>query len=140
MPWPPLPRSPLRVLGQPRWSTTDTRVNVGTMRAGDGVNIIPAWAELTAEPGRWTPTCRPSCRPASPLRSRVLPRPTGVTSKLLFETSQLTTINSDEVVAAAVRGHALALGLSADAFGPMGGSDDASLFLAEVQKRGETAP
>ena len=39
----------LAVLGQPRWSTTDTRVNVGTLRAGDGVNIIPAWAELTAE-------------------------------------------------------------------------------------------
>ncbi len=123
------------MLGQPRWSTTDTRVNVGTLRAGDGVNIIPAWAELTAE------TRALDAEVQTEMTRRVTQALEGAAASYgceveVVETGGSTTINSDEVVAAAVRGHALALGLSADTFGPMGGSDDASLFLADVQQRG----
>ncbi len=125
----------LAVLGQPRWSTTDTRVNVGTLHAGDGVNIIPAWAELTAE------TRALDADVQTEMTRRVTQALEGAAASYgceveIIETGGSTTIDSDEVVAAAVRAHALAMGLSAETFGPMGGSDDASLFLAEVHKRG----
>ena len=37
------------IMGIPRFSTADTRVNVGTLIAGDGVNIVPAAATMTCE-------------------------------------------------------------------------------------------
>ena len=37
------------IMSIPRYSTADTRLNVGTLHAGDGVNIVPATAELTCE-------------------------------------------------------------------------------------------
>ncbi|QGN34282.1 amidohydrolase [Microlunatus sp. Gsoil 973] len=39
----------LSIMGLPRFSGTDTRLNVGTLHAGDNVNIVPALAELTCE-------------------------------------------------------------------------------------------
>jgi aminobenzoyl-glutamate utilization protein A len=54
----------------------------------------------------------------------------------VIQTGGSAPINSDEEVADALRQHAVDLGLSAETFGPMGGSDDASLFLADVQQRG----
>ncbi|WP_327436831.1 amidohydrolase [Amycolatopsis alkalitolerans] len=39
----------LGIHGLPRFSTADTRVNVGTLQAGGNVNIVPALAELTCE-------------------------------------------------------------------------------------------
>jgi aminobenzoyl-glutamate utilization protein A len=125
----------LAVLGQPRWSTTDTRVNVGTLRAGDGVNIIPSWAELTAE------TRALEADVQTELSARVVAALEGAAATYgctveVVETGGSAPINSDEEVAGALARHATSLGLSAETFGPMGGSDDASLFLAEVQRRG----
>jgi aminobenzoyl-glutamate utilization protein A len=125
----------LAVLGQPRWSTTDTRVNVGTLHAGDGVNIIPAWAELTAE------TRALDAEVQEEMTRRVTAALEGAATAYGCEvevtrTGGSTTLQSDERVAAALAEHAEALGLTAETFGPMGGSDDASLFLAEVQRRG----
>ena len=125
----------LAVLGQPRWSTTDTRVNVGTLHAGDGVNIIPAWAELTAE------TRALDAEVQEELSERVTQALRGAAAAYGCEVEVVRTggsavIQSDEPVAAAVAAHARDLGLSAETFGPMGGSDDASLFLAEAQRRG----
>ena len=125
----------LAVLGQPRWSTTDTRVNVGTLHAGDGVNIIPAWAELTAE------TRALDADVQTELSARVVRALEGAAASYGCEVEVLQTggsapINSDESVADALAAQAKALGLTAETFGPMGGSDDASLFLAEVQQRG----
>lgn len=37
------------IMGIPRFSTADTRVNVGTLNAGEGVNIVPASATMTCE-------------------------------------------------------------------------------------------
>ena len=125
----------LAVLGQPRWSTTDTRVNVGTLHAGDGVNIIPAWAELTAE------TRALDADVQTELSRRVVTALEGAAASYGCEVAVLETggsapIESDESVAGALAGHAKGLGLTADTFGPMGGSDDASLLLADVQRRG----
>ncbi|MBO0811922.1 MAG: amidohydrolase [Microlunatus sp.] len=39
----------LSIMGLPRYSGTDTRLNVGTLHAGDNVNIVPALAQLTCE-------------------------------------------------------------------------------------------
>lgn len=125
----------LAVLAQPRWSTTDTRVNVGTLHAGDGVNIIPAWAELTAE------TRALDAEVQSELSRRVVTALEGAAASYgcvveVVQTGGSAPINSDEAVASVLARHAQALGLTADTFGPMGGSDDASLFLADAQARG----
>ncbi|SDS04517.1 amidohydrolase [Microlunatus soli] len=39
----------LGIMSLPRYAGTDTRLNVGTLHAGDNVNIVPALAELTCE-------------------------------------------------------------------------------------------
>lgn len=128
----------LAVLGQPRWSTTDTRVNVGTLHAGDNVNIIPAWAELTAE------TRALDSAVQSELTTRVVAALEGAAQTYgcnvdVVETGGSTTMSSDEELAQAMCDVATGLGGTAQTFGPMGGSDDASLFMADVQNRGGTA-
>jgi aminobenzoyl-glutamate utilization protein A len=125
----------LAVLAQPRWSTTDTRVNVGTLHAGDGVNIIPAWAELTAE------TRALDADVQAELSARVVAALEGAAASYgcaveVLQTGGSAPINSDEPVAWQLARQAKVLGLTSDTFGPMGGSDDASLFLAEVQRQG----
>jgi aminobenzoyl-glutamate utilization protein A len=128
----------LAVLGQPRWSTTDTRVNVGTMHAGDNVNIIPSWAEITAE------TRALDAEVQVELTRRVTAALQGAAHTYgcevdVVETGGSTTMASDEAIAQAVCRAAVELGGTAQTFGPMGGSDDASLFMADVQSRGGTA-
>ncbi|TSD64286.1 amidohydrolase [Aeromicrobium piscarium] len=39
----------LGIMSLPRFSAADTRLNVGTLHAGDNVNIVPETAELTCE-------------------------------------------------------------------------------------------
>ncbi|MBO3682476.1 amidohydrolase [Streptomyces sp. NEAU-YJ-81] len=41
--------SALGIMGIPRFSSADTRLNVGTLVAGDGVNIVPSSAVMTCE-------------------------------------------------------------------------------------------
>jgi aminobenzoyl-glutamate utilization protein A len=41
--------SALGIMGIPRFSSADTRLNVGTLVAGDAVNIVPSSAEMTCE-------------------------------------------------------------------------------------------
>ncbi|MGY0064429.1 amidohydrolase [Streptomyces sp. LZ34] len=41
--------SALGIMAIPRFSTADTRLNVGTLVAGDGVNIVPSSAVMTCE-------------------------------------------------------------------------------------------
>jgi aminobenzoyl-glutamate utilization protein A len=41
--------SALAVMALPRFSSADTRLNVGTLVAGDGVNIVPSSAVMTCE-------------------------------------------------------------------------------------------
>jgi aminobenzoyl-glutamate utilization protein A len=128
----------LAVLAQPRWSTADTRVNVGTLHAGDNVNIIPAWAELTAE------TRALDAEVHADLTQRVVAALRGAAQTYgcdveVVETGGSTTLASDTTLAEQVAAAATGLGATAQTYGPMGGSDDASLFMAEVQRRGGTA-
>lgn len=125
----------LAVLGQPRWSTTDTRVNVGTLHAGDNVNIIPSWAELTAETRALDPEVQLD------LSNRVVAALEGAACTYgcevdVVETGGSTTMASDERLAGAASRIAVGLGGTGQPFGPMGGSDDASLFMAQVQEQG----
>ncbi len=125
----------LAVLSQPRWSTSDTRVNVGTLHGGDNVNIIPSWAELTAE------TRALDADVQAELSKRVVAALEGAArtydcSVDVLETGGSTTMASDEPLAASLSQIAVGLGGTGETFGPMAGSDDASLFLADVQKRG----
>lgn len=128
----------MAVLGQPRWSTTDTRVNVGTLHAGDNVNIIPSWAELTAETRALDATVQ------AELSSRVVQALEGAAASYgcdveVLETGGSTTMSSDEELAGTAAGLGQALGGTSQTFGPMAGSDDASLFMADVQGRGGSA-
>lgn len=41
--------SALGIMAIPRFSSADTRLNVGTLNAGDGVNIVPSSAKITCE-------------------------------------------------------------------------------------------
>jgi aminobenzoyl-glutamate utilization protein A len=128
----------LAVLGQPRWSGTDTRVNVGTLHAGDNVNIVPAWAEMTAE------TRALDAQVQTELTGRVERALHGAAdtygcSVQVVHTGGSTTMSSDEELAQAACASATDLGGTAQTFGNMPGSDDASLFMADVQSRGGTA-
>jgi aminobenzoyl-glutamate utilization protein A len=128
----------LAVLGQPRWSGTDTRVNVGTLHAGDNVNIVPAWAELTAE------TRALDAQVQRELTDRVVRALEGAAHTYgcqveVVPTGGSTTMVSDEELAQAVSKSATALGGTTQTFGEMPGSDDASLFMTDVQSRGGAA-
>ena len=129
----------LAVLGQPRWSTTDTRVNVGTLHAGDNVNIIPAWAELTAE------TRALDADVQSELTTRVVAALQGAAQTYgchveVVETGGSTTMASDEQLAQAVYDTAIGLGRTAQTFGTMGGSDDARAGDLRHRRRGQPRP
>ena len=128
----------LAILGQPRWSTSDTRVNVGTLHAGDNVNIVPSWAELTAE------TRSLDAAVQDDLRARVERALTAAAEMYGCEvsvrrTGGSTTMESDESLARQVSELAAELGGVGEVFGPMSGSDDASLFMTAVQQRGGQA-
>jgi len=125
----------LAVLAQPRWSTTDTRVNVGTLHAGDNVNIIPSWAELTAETRALDPDVQLD------LTERVVGALEGAASMYgcrldVVETGGSTTMASNERLAESTHRIAVGLGGTGQTFGPMGGGDDSSLFMAQVQEHG----
>jgi aminobenzoyl-glutamate utilization protein A len=128
----------LAILSQPRWSTSDTRVNVGTLHAGDNVNIIPSWAELTAETRALDATVQ------AELSSRVVTALEGAAKSFgcdvdVVHTGGSTVMQSDEQLAAHAARIGTELGGTAQTFGPMTGSDDASLFMADAQQRGGLA-
>lgn len=128
----------LAVLGQPRWSGADTRVNVGTLHAGDNVNIVPSWAEMTAE------TRALDAAVQQDLTARVVQALQGSAHTYgcevdVVETGGSTTMESDAALAEAAANAAVGLGGTAQTFGPMAGSDDASLFMSEVQHGGGMA-
>lgn len=108
---------------------------MGTLHGGDNVNIIPSWAELTAE------TRALDADVQAELSKRVVAALKGAArtydcSVDVLETGGSTTMASDEPLAASVSQIAVGLGGTGETFGPIAGSDDASLFLADVQKRG----
>ncbi|WP_434443546.1 amidohydrolase [Lentzea sp. E54] len=130
----------LAVMALPRYSTADTRINVGTLRAGDNVNIVPSWAEMTLE-ARSTDSAV-----CEDLTERIETRLHGAAAMHdlrleLHRTGGSTTMRCDRPLVDAVgRAAATLLGDSAaHSLWRMNGSDDASLFAHAVQQNGGMA-
>jgi aminobenzoyl-glutamate utilization protein A len=130
----------LNVMALPRYSTADTRVNVGTLHAGDNVNIVPAHAELTLEVRA---TDEGVC---DDLTERVLTVVRGAAAMHslaadIERTGGSTTMRCDQQLIDAIVAIATAE-YGAERATPVrsgGGSDDASLFARDVQQRGGLA-
>ncbi|WP_236791308.1 amidohydrolase [Amycolatopsis sp. GM8] len=126
----------LGIHGLPRFSTADTRVNVGTLHAGGNVNIVPALAELTCEARSRDGAVNAELteRVKQVLRGAALAQ--GVTVDI-EETGGSTSLTCDDELLDAVL--AAASGHETVRLHEMGGSDDASLFAEAVQRAGGLA-
>ncbi|MGW5646609.1 amidohydrolase [Saccharopolyspora sp. NPDC003752] len=130
----------LNVMALPRYSTADTRINVGTLHGGDNVNIVPSWAEMTLE-ARSTDSDVSSDlteRIKTTLRGSGAMHGVGVD---VVETGGSATMDCDAELVEAIDRIAAELpdAGTTDGFKQMGGSDDASLFAREVQRAGGIA-
>ncbi|GHF38891.1 aminobenzoyl-glutamate utilization protein A [Amycolatopsis bartoniae] len=128
----------LGVHGLPRFSTADTRVNVGTLRADGNVNIVPALAELTCEARSKDGAVNADLteRVKQVLRGAALSQGVDVD---IEETGGSTSLDCDGELLDAVLAAAEATGHEAVRLHEMGGSDDASLFAEAVQRSGGLA-
>ncbi len=127
----------LGIMALPRFSGTDTRLNVGTLRAGDNVNIVPAWAELTCE------ARADDDEVIDELTERVrrviagAAASYGVDHDVVITGRAVTLAPSPElvsaVVAAADRVPEVPVVIRS---APQGGSDDVNLMIAAVQQAG----
>jgi aminobenzoyl-glutamate utilization protein A len=127
----------LGIMALPRFSGTDTRLNVGTVHAGDNVNIVPAWAELTCE------ARADSDEVIEDLTERVRQVIAGAAASYGVEHDVLITGRAvtltpsdalvDAVIAAAGRVPAIP---EVTRHAPQGGSDDVNLMIAAVQQTG----
>ncbi|MCI2420740.1 amidohydrolase [Saccharopolyspora sp. K220] len=130
----------LNVMALPRYSTADTRINVGTLHGGDNVNIVPSWAEMTLE-ARSTDT-----EVSKDLTERIKNALLGSgamhgVSVDVVETGGSATMDCDAELVDTI--NQIAAGLpeakTGNGFQQMGGSDDASLFARAVQQQGGIA-
>lgn len=128
----------LAVLAQPRFSTADTRVNVGTLHGGESVNIIPSWAELTAE-GRAVDDAVMADLCQRIVRSIENSAAAFDCGAEVIETGGCPTMSSDHALAERVSQIAASLGATTEVLGKMSGTDDASLFMRRVTERGGVA-
>ncbi|GAB2966807.1 amidohydrolase [Amycolatopsis acidiphila] len=128
----------LGIHGLPRFSTADTRVNVGTLRAEGNVNIVPALAELTCEARSRDGAVNAELteRVKQVLRGAALAQGVEVD---IEETGGSTSLDCDGELLDAVLEAASRTGHPAVRLHQMGGSDDASLFAEAVQRQGGLA-
>ncbi|WP_380175500.1 amidohydrolase [Kineococcus sp. DHX-1] len=130
----------LTLLGLPRHSAGETRVNVGTLHAGGGANIVPAQARLTFEVRGSTDRAHEDLRDMALRAVRGVAATYGVEATVEVSgaaagtTPDESVIDLVELAAKETEGvrdfrrtHA------------MSGSDDATLFMHEVQRAGGTA-
>lgn len=130
----------LNVMAIPRFATADTRINVGTLRGGDNVNIVPSYADMTLE------ARSDDGRVAADLTARIETVLRGAAAMHGLEveiehTGGSTTMRCDDELVDAI------VALATARYGTervrrthrMGGSDDASLFAADVQRQGGIA-
>ena len=122
----------------PRYSTADTRVNVGTLHAGGNINIVPASAELTCEARSQDKAVNRdlTARVKRVLRGAAQAQDVEVE---IEETGGSTSLDCDDELLDAVLAAASATGHDAVRLHAMGGSDDASLFAEAVQQAGGLA-
>lgn len=127
----------LSIMSLPRFSGTDTRLNVGTLHAGDNVNIVPALAEMTCE------ARAADDQVIEDLTDRVKQVIAGAAAAYGVEqetviTGRAVTIAPDDelvdkIITAAERLDGVPEILRT---GPQGGSDDVNLMIKEVQAAG----
>lgn len=127
----------LSIMSLPRFSGTDTRLNVGTLHAGDNVNIVPALAEMTCE------ARAADDQVIEDLTARVRQVITGAAAAYGVDqetriTGRAVTIAPDDelidkIVAAARNLDGVP---EVHRTGPQGGSDDVNLMIKGVQEAG----
>jgi aminobenzoyl-glutamate utilization protein A len=130
----------LGVLGLPRFATADTRVNVGTLHAGDNVNVVPAFAEMTCE------ARAASDEVLEDLFERVTTVVTGaavshrVEHEMLVTGEACTLLPDDALIEDVLAASQSVEGISVRRpTGFVAGSDDVHLMMRHVQRRGGTA-
>ncbi|MEV0388110.1 amidohydrolase [Nonomuraea sp. NPDC050643] len=129
--------SALAIMALPRFSTADTRLNVGTLVAGDGVNIVPSTAVMTCE-ARAT-----ADEVADELVGRIwsvvegAARTQGVEVALAVMGRSTTVTPDDELVDRIVEVAGTRAGIvEVIRTREFSGSDDANLLIRHVQQRG----
>jgi len=127
----------LSIMSLPRFSGTDTRLNVGTLHAGDNVNIVPALAEMTCE------ARAADDQVIEDLTARVQQVIAGAASAYGVEhqtviTGRAVTIAPDDELVDKIIGAARRLEHVPEILrtGPQGGSDDVNLMIKAVQAAG----
>ncbi|MER6992184.1 amidohydrolase [Saccharopolyspora hirsuta] len=130
----------LNVMALPRYSTADTRINVGTLHGGDNVNIVPSWAQMTLEARSTDSDVSASLTERIKTALRGSGEMHGVAVDVV-ETGGSSTMDCDAELVDAINAIAAELpgATTGDGFKQMGGSDDASLFAREVQRNGGIA-
>lgn len=127
----------LSIMSLPRFSGTDTRLNVGTLHAGDNVNIVPALAEMTCE------ARAADDEVIEDLTARVQQVIAGAAAAYGVQqqtviTGRAVTISPDAELVDKIVGAAQGLGGLPEIVrhAPQGGSDDVNLMIRGVQANG----
>ncbi len=129
--------SALGIMGLPRFSTADTRLNVGTLVAGDGVNIVPSSAVMTCEARATDDEVVDElvARVRSIVEGASLAQ--GVQANVAVMGQSATVAPDDEmidrIVEAATAHNDVTEVIRTQA---LAGSDDANLLIRHVQQRG----
>ncbi|MGW1681273.1 amidohydrolase [Saccharopolyspora sp. NPDC002376] len=130
----------LNVMALPRYSSADTRINVGTLQGGDNVNIVPSWAQMTLEARSTDSDVSASLTERIKTTLRGSGEMHGVAVDVV-ETGGSATMDCDTELVDTINAIAadLADATTTEGLKLMGGSDDASLFAREVQRNGGIA-
>jgi aminobenzoyl-glutamate utilization protein A len=129
--------SALAIMAVPRFSSADTRLNVGTLVAGDGVNIVPSSAVMTCEARATDDTV------VDELVDRIRTIVAGTAAAQGVEADvvvmgQSATLSPDDELIDRIVGVATVQTAVADVIRTqtLAGSDDANLLIRHVQSRG----
>ncbi|HEX6360650.1 amidohydrolase [Actinophytocola sp.] len=127
----------LAIMAIPRFGSVDTRLNVGTLVAGDGVNIVPSTATMTCEARATVDDTVDELvdRVRSIVEGSALAQ--GVSVSLALMGQSATVCPDDElvdlIIAAAKAQDAVD---AVERTRSLAGSDDANLLIRHVQQRG----
>lgn len=129
--------SALAIMAIPRYGTVDTRLNVGTLVAGDGVNIVPSSATMTCEARASVDSTVDELvdRVRSIVEGSALAQGVGVSLAVMGQSA--TVRPDDELVDLIVEAAKAQPSVNAvERTRTLAGSDDANLLIRHVQGRG----
>lgn len=129
--------STLAIMAIPRFGSVDTRLNVGTLVAGDGVNIVPSSATMTCEARATEDDTVDELvdRIRSIVEGSAQAQGVGVTMAIMGQSATVRPDDElvDRIVAAAQTQAAVD---TVERTRTLAGSDDANLLIRHVQQRG----